>query len=168
MSHGTRHDLFLPSLYPLRHPSRKVESGGELLSSALVPQKVCELKNCLARPLLSVACFSVSLALSGCPVTGCRRVYMKPRLTSSRFLKNFSFFCEKNYKALKNQCFQNCIFRHLLLLTRKLPKKIEKSTLPPLHHSPSHFFTCARIGRYTTFLGAVSNLLVKIGKIELS
>ncbi|MBR5894712.1 MAG: hypothetical protein IKZ13_04135, partial [Akkermansia sp.] len=28
VGHGTRHDLFLPSLYPLRHPSRKVVSGG--------------------------------------------------------------------------------------------------------------------------------------------
>ena len=28
VGHGTRHDLFLPSLLPLRHPSRKVVSGG--------------------------------------------------------------------------------------------------------------------------------------------
>ena len=29
VGHGTRHDLFLPSLLPLRHPSRKVVSGGQ-------------------------------------------------------------------------------------------------------------------------------------------
>ena len=44
VGHGTRHDLFLPSLFPLRHPTRKVVSGGELLSSAVVPRKVRMLK----------------------------------------------------------------------------------------------------------------------------
>ena len=65
VGHGTRHDLFLPSLYPLRHPTRKVVSGSELLSSALVPRKVRIFKTASPGRLLSVACFSVSLSSFG-------------------------------------------------------------------------------------------------------
>ena len=47
--HGTRHDLFLPSLYPLRCSTRKVVSSGEFFNSASASQKVSKLENCLAR-----------------------------------------------------------------------------------------------------------------------
>ena len=40
VGHGTRHDLFLPSLLPLQHPTRKVVPGGEFRNSALVLRKV--------------------------------------------------------------------------------------------------------------------------------
>ncbi|MDO5471078.1 MAG: hypothetical protein Q4F38_07225, partial [Akkermansia sp.] len=42
-------------------------------------------------------------ALSGCPVSGCRKVYMKHRDTSSLFLKNFQKFFSQFSKTLKNQ-----------------------------------------------------------------
>ena len=110
--HGTRHDLFLPSLYPLRHPTRKVVSGGEHRCSALVPRKVRELKTASPGRCFSVACFSVSLALSGFTVSVCRGVYTNHSRTSSSFFKNFAFFCKKNLKVLKNQCFQKSLFWH--------------------------------------------------------
>ena len=112
VGHGTRHDLFLPSLFPLRHPTRKVVSGGELLSSALVPRKVRSLKTASPgrRSALLVSAFR--LALSGFTVSVCREVYTNHRRTSSSFFKNFAFFCEKILKTLKNQRFQKSLFWH--------------------------------------------------------
>ena len=112
VGHGTRHDLFLPSLFPLRHPTRKVVSGGELLSSALVPRKVRSLKTASPgrRSALLVSAFR--LALSGFTVSVCREVYTNHRRTSSSFFKNFAFFCNNFSKTLKNQCFQKSLFWH--------------------------------------------------------
>ena len=108
VGHGTRHDLFLPSLLPLRHPTRKVVSGGELLSSALVPRKVREIENCLAR--LCLADSFEPLSLSSFTVSVCRELYMKRDDTSSSFLKKFSKFLQIFCKALKNQCQKFALF----------------------------------------------------------
>ena len=81
--HGTRHDLFLPSLYPLRCPTRKVVSGGEFFNSASASQKVSKLENCLAR-LASRFSFE-PLSLSSCTVSVCRESYQNRRRTSSQF-----------------------------------------------------------------------------------
>ena len=112
VGHGTRHDLFLPSLFPLRHPTRKVVSGGALLSSALAPQKVRSLKTASPgrRSALLVSAFR--LALSGFTVSVCREVYTNHRRTSSSFFKNFAFFSKKISKTLKNQRFQKSLFWH--------------------------------------------------------
>ena len=127
VGHGTRHDLFLPSLFPLRHPTRKVVSGGELLSSALVPRKVRSLKTASPgrRSALLVSAFR--LALSGFTVSVCREVYTNHHRTSSSFFKNFAFFCEKILKTLKNQRFQKPLFWHFfencVILVPKCVKK---------------------------------------------
>ena len=88
--HGTRHDLFLPSLYPLRCSTRKVVSGGEFLNSASASQKVSKLENCLAR--LASHCSFEPLSLSSFTVSVCREVYTNHYRTSSSFFKNFAFF----------------------------------------------------------------------------
>ena len=74
--HGTRHDLFLPSLFPLRRPTRKVVSGSEFLNSASAPQKVCKLENCLARPCL--ACSLRAAQPFGLHRVGVPRIIHKP------------------------------------------------------------------------------------------
>ena len=110
VGHGTRHDLFLPSLYPLRHPTRKVVSGGEHRCSALVPRKVRSLKTASPgrRSALLVSAFR--LALSGFTVSVCREVYTNHRRTSSSFFKNFAFFCNIFFKNIEKSTFSKITF----------------------------------------------------------
>ena len=108
--HGTRHDLFLPSLFPLRRPTRKVVSGSELLSSAWRLRKSVNLKT--ASPGLASPCSFERLSLSGCPVTGCRWFYTFLSRTSSLFLKKFSDFFAHFSQNIDNTTQKFCIFLH--------------------------------------------------------
>ena len=119
VGHGTRHDLFLPSLFPLRHPTRKVVSGGELLSSAVVPRKVRMLKTASPGRRSASHVSAFRSALSGCTVSVCREVYTNHRRTSSSFFKNFVFFCNNFSKTLKNQRFQKSHFWHFFTFPYK-------------------------------------------------
>ena len=125
VGHGTRHDLFPPSLFPLRHPTRKVVSGGELLSSAVVPRKVRSLKTASPgrRSALLVSAFR--LALSGFTVSVCREVYTNHHRTSSSFFKIFALFCKEFFKTLENQCFHFCVFCHFSEFAQILAKQTE-------------------------------------------
>ena len=96
--HGTRHDLFLPSLFPLRRPTRKVVSGSELLSSAWRLRKSVNLKT--ASPGLASLALWEPLSLSGCTVSVCRELYTNQPHTSSLFLKKFSDFLHISHKTL--------------------------------------------------------------------
>ena len=92
VGHGTRHDLFLPSLYPLRHPTRKVVSGGELLSSAVVPRKVRSLKTASPgrRSALLVSAFRSLFRASPCR---CAEKYTRIIATrQAHFSKILHFF----------------------------------------------------------------------------
>ena len=126
VGHGTRHDLFLPSLFPLRHPTRKVVSGGELLSSAVVPRKVRMLKTASPGRCSASHVSAFRSALSGCTVSVCREVYTNHRRTSSSFFKNFVFFCNNFSKTLKNQRFQKLHFWRFFNKRQILPKKSER------------------------------------------
>ena len=106
--HGTRHDLFLPSLFPLRRPTRKVVSGSELLSSAWRLRKSVNLKT--ASPGLASLALWEPLSLSGCTVSVCRELYTNQPHTSSQFLNKFSLFCHIFCKPLKTQCKNFALF----------------------------------------------------------
>ena len=129
VGHGTRHDLFLPSLFPLRHPTRKVVSGGELLSSAVVPRKVRMLKTASPGRRSASHVSAFRSALSGCTVSVCRGVYTNHRRTSSSFFKKFVFFCNNFSKTLKNQRFQKSLFCHFFKKRQILPKISERLSL---------------------------------------
>ena len=81
--HGTRHDLFLPSLYPLRCSTRKVVPGGAFCNCAAASGKSVNLK--IASPGLASPCSLEPLGLSGFTVTVCRESYQKRSRTSSQF-----------------------------------------------------------------------------------
>ena len=106
--YGTRHDLFLPSLLPLRRSSRKVLSlRCGCLRCRFAPQKVCFCqfaspglrRHPLHRSRLTVPGGLPTGALSGCPVRGCRRIYSPHPATSSLFYEFFSQFFARYFLA---------------------------------------------------------------------
>ena len=110
VGHGTRHDLFLPSLFssPAPHPEGCIRWRASQLSRGATESPY--IKNCLARPPLSVACFSVSLSSFGLHRVGVPRSIHESSPHVKLIFQNFCIFLQQFFKKIEKSMFSKITF----------------------------------------------------------